>query len=72
MHNLIFTTCELQMLMNVLVVLITVTTMQLATTHMEATPALAPMDTQAMGFLAQVSYFEALYYEDQDCRLTLR
>ena len=72
MHNPIFTTCELQMLMNVLVVLITVTTMQLATTHMEATPALAPMDTQAMGFLAQVSYFEALYYEDQDCRLTLR
>ena len=44
------------MLMNVLVMLITVTTMQLATTHMETTPALAPMDTQAMGFLAQVSY----------------
>ena len=57
MHNPIVTTCELQMLMNVLVVLIPVMTMQLATTFKEVIPALATMDTQAMGSPAQVSYF---------------
>ena len=45
MHNPIVTTCELQMLMNVLVVLIPVMTIQLATTFKEVIPALATMDT---------------------------
>ena len=57
------------MLMNVLVMLIPVITMQLATTFKEVIPALATMDTQAMGSPAQVSYFEALCCEDHDCRL---
>ena len=41
--------------MNVLEVLIDVTLVQLATTLMEVIPALATLDTQAMGVLAQVS-----------------
>ena len=41
--------------MNVLEVLIAAMAMQLATTLKEVTPALATLDTQAMGFLAQVS-----------------
>ena len=69
MHNPIVTTCELQMLMNVLVVLIPVMTIQLATTFKEVIPALATMDTQAMGSPAQVSYFEALYCEDDDSQI---
>ena len=60
------------MLMNAVVVLIPVMTMQLATTFKEVIPALAALDTQAVGSPAQVSYFESLYCEDQDCRLTLR
>ena len=55
--------------MNVLVVLIPVMTMRLATTFKEVMPALATLDTQAMGSPAQVSYFEALYCEDHDRRL---
>ena len=43
------------MWMNVLKALMPVMTMQLATTVQEVTPALATMDTQEMGFLAQVS-----------------
>ena len=41
--------------MSVLEVLIGVIAMQLATTLKEVTPALVTLDTQAMGFLAQVS-----------------
>ena len=41
--------------MNVLEALIDVIAMQLVTTLVGVTPALATMDTQAMGFLAQVS-----------------
>ena len=41
--------------MNVLVALIGVILMQLATTLKEVTPALATVDTRAMGFLATVS-----------------
>ena len=41
--------------MNVLKALIAVMIMQLATTVMEVTPALATLDTQAMDFLVQVS-----------------
>ena len=41
--------------MNVLVALIDVILMQVATTLMEVTPALATLDTQAMDFLAHVS-----------------
>ena len=41
--------------MSVVEVLIGVIAMQLATTIMGVTPALATLDTQAMGFLAQVS-----------------
>ena len=43
------------MWMNVLEALIGVTPMQLAATLKEVTPALATLDTQAMGFIAQVS-----------------
>ena len=45
--------------MSVVEALIGVIAMQLATTIMGVTPALATLDTQAMGFLAQVS--EAIY-----------
>ena len=45
MHNPIVTTCDLQMWMNVLVVLIPVMTMQPATTLKEVILALATMDT---------------------------
>ena len=41
--------------MNVLEALIDVIAMQLVTTLVGVTPALATLDTQAMGFLAQVS-----------------
>ena len=41
--------------MNVLKALIAVMIMQLATTLKGVTPALVTVDTQAMGFLAQVS-----------------
>ena len=41
--------------MNVLVALIGVTHMQLAPTLKGVTPALATLDTQGMGILAQVS-----------------
>ena len=41
--------------MSVLEAVIGVILVQLATTHMEATPVLVTMDTQAMGFLAWVS-----------------
>ena len=47
--------CDLQRWMNVLEALIGVILMQLATTLKEVTPALATLDTQAMGFIAQVS-----------------
>ena len=43
--------------MNVLKALIAVMTMQLATTLKEVTTALATLDTQAMGFPAQVCKF---------------
>ena len=45
--------------MNVPEALIDVIAMQLVTTLVGVTPALATLDTQAMGFLAQVS--EAIY-----------
>ena len=41
--------------MNVLEALIAVTSMQHATTIKEVTPALATLDIQAMGFIAQVN-----------------
>ena len=43
------------MWMNVLEALTGVTSMQLATTLKEVTPVLATVDTQAMGFIVQVS-----------------
>ena len=46
---------ELQMWMNVLEAIIAVMIMQLATTAQEITPALATLDTQAMGLYAPVS-----------------
>lgn len=47
--------CDLQMWMNVLEALIVVIPMQLATTLMGVTLALATLDTQGMGFIVQVS-----------------
>ena len=41
--------------MNVLEAVIGVTTMQIAATLQEVTPALARLDTQGMGYLAPVS-----------------
>ena len=51
--------------MNVLVALIGVIAMQLVTTLVGVTPALATLDTQAMGFLAHVStsiYDKCLFF----------
>ena len=44
-------------MVNVLRAMIAVMTMQLATTVQEVTPAHATLDTQEMGFIAQVSAF---------------
>ena len=49
--------------MNVLEVLIDVTLVQHATTRMGVTPALATMDTQAMGLLVWVSTSNIYYYD---------
>ena len=46
---------QLQMWMNVLEATIVVMIMQLAITRQEITPALATLDTQAMGLYAPVS-----------------
>ena len=48
--------------MSVVEVLIGVIAMQLATTIMGVTPALATLDTQAMDFLAQVSATRLLFF----------
>ena len=48
-------TCELQMWMNVLQATIAVMMMQHATTLKGVIPALATLDTQAMGFIVHVS-----------------
>ena len=48
--------------MSVVEVLIGVIAMQLATTIMGVTPALATLDTQAMGFYAQVSATRLLIF----------
>ena len=53
------------MWMNALKALIAVITMQLATTLKEVTPVFVTSDTQAMGFLAQVSDYFLITVDEQ-------